>query len=231
MMFLELVNRARRECGVSGVALSTLQHGLTAEGQRFVDWTTDAWNDLQIEKPDWQWMRKTFTFQTVPSQANYTPAQAGAADAASWKIDSFRAFATVAGYGDEQIVPPMSWDVWRNVYQFGANRTATGRPVAIAVGPDKSLNVGPLPDDAYTVIGEYYRKPTTLVNDTDSPSDAGNDLPDRYHMLLVYEVMERYALYESAPEVRARAETGRKRPRNALMAQYLPQIGFGPPLA
>lgn len=232
MNLLQIVNRARRECGVSGQALASVTGTLTMEGQRFLDWATDAWNDLQIEKNDWQWMRKSTTFSALPSQQLYTLAQASATDLARWKTDSFRCWNTATGQADEMILPAMDWDAWRNVYQFGTNRTTTGRPVVFAVAPlDHSLAVGPLPDTTYTVTGEYYRQPTALALDADDPSTTGNDFPARYHMLLVYMVMDAYAAYESAPEVAARAIKGRTRMKAMIMRDYLPMVTFGTSLA
>lgn len=232
MRLLDIVNRARRECGVSGNALLSVTGALTMEGQRFVDWATDAWNDLQLEKNDWQWMRKGASFQTVAGQPLYTLAQANATDLAMWKRDSFRCYLTATGMPDEMILAPFEYDTWRNVFQFGTARVTTGRPIAFAVQPlDHSLAIGPLPDNVYTVVGEYYRQPTALALDADDPASPGNDFPTRYHMLLVYMIMDAYASYESAPEVAARAAKGKLRMKSMIMRDFLPQIGFGAPLA
>lgn len=230
MRLLDIVNRARRECGVSGAALPTLQNGLTAEGQRFVDWAADAWNDLQVERPDWEWMRKPFTFNTTQGVAHYARANV-VPDCATWKVDSLRCYPASMGPPAEQILPVMGWDTWRDIYQFGAMRVTTGIPAAAAVEPDKSMSLGPVPDAVYTVLGEYWREPTALSADFDDPAAAGNDFPMRFHMLLVYDVMERYAEYESAGEVLQRAVAGKKRLRNRLLAQYLRTVTWGPPLA
>lgn len=230
MNYLQLVNRARQECGVSGTDLTTLQTGLTLEGKRFATWIADAWNDLQTEKPDWQWMRKPFTFSTTASTVHYARADI-VPDCADWKIDSFRAYTDSVGHDDEQILPPMSWEVWRNVYEFGTMRDMTGRPVAFAVEPDKSISLGPTPDTVYDVNGEYWRLPTDLSADADDPAATGNDFPERFHMLLVYDAMIRYAEYEAAAEVLQRGNSGYRRMRNRLMSAYLPIVGWGPPLA
>jgi hypothetical protein len=231
MNLLALINRARQECGVSGQPLATVQTGLTLEGQRFLTWMQDAWNDLQIAKPDWQWMRKTATFNTTPGKANYAPTDIGITGPVNWKLNSFRCYHAAIGYGDEMILPPQDWDTFLRVWLFGANRTMQTRPVTMAVNPqDHSLQLGPIPDDVYTVVAEYFRAPTALSADSDDPSSAGNDLPVKYHMLLVYETMERYAAYESAPEVAQRAAAGKKRVWQQLLRDYMPPVTFGPPL-
>jgi hypothetical protein len=175
-------------------------------------------------------MRKSFSFNTIAGQQRYARADI-VPDCAEWKLDSFRAYPQTAGVGGEQILPPMGWDTFRDIYQFGTMRTTTGNPAVVSVEPDKSLSIGPVPDAVYTIDGEYWRTPTTLSADADDPAAPGNDFPERFHMLLVYDVMERYALYESAQEVLQRATAGKKRLRNRLSWSYLRPVGFGAPLA
>lgn len=230
MNYLQLVNRARRECGVTGGDLVDLTTTVTTETQRFKDWVNEAWRDLQLHKPDWEWMRFPLSFPTVVGQAAYTRAQANAPTAADWRLDSFRAYRTSTGATDEQILPYMEYPTWRNVYQFGNMRTQTGRPVAITFTPDHTLSIGPLPDDIYTVVGEYYKAPADLVSATDDPSVLMN-LPERFHMLIVYGAMKQFASFEAAAEVYSRAETEYRRLMNRLNFYGLPAIIDGPPLA
>ena len=78
MNYLQLVNRARVECGVSGAsnALTTVQNA-TGESARMANWINSAWVDIQTAKEDWQWLRTSIEFNTVTQQQFYTPTQAG----------------------------------------------------------------------------------------------------------------------------------------------------------
>ena len=76
MNFLQLVNRTRVECGVTGPALATAQN-LTGEAARIASWVTSAWIDIQTSKEDWLFMRSTVTFNSVTHQQFYTPTEAG----------------------------------------------------------------------------------------------------------------------------------------------------------
>ena len=67
MTFLQLINRARQECGVTGPDLTTVT-GLTGESLRFYNWINSAWVDIQTAHEDWQFMRLPFQFNTVASQ-------------------------------------------------------------------------------------------------------------------------------------------------------------------
>lgn len=230
MNYLALVNRTRRECGASSAALASLS-ALSTEDTRFKSWVNEAWRDLQLHRPDWDWLRKTASFNTVAAQQNYTLAQANAADQAEWKRDSFRAYLAATGYGDEQILPFMEWGTFRNVYLYGAQRAIVGRPVVFTVKPDHTLALGPVPDAIYGIEGEYFRTVTDLTAETDAPSDAGNGLPDRWHMLVVWMAARMYASFEAAPEVQQRADVETRRLLQRLEFEQLPMLTSGPPLA
>src|SRR4051812_26189101 len=54
---LQLCQRLALECGVSGALTSTLNQ--PGEFDRIVTWIDQAWNDLQTEHDDWDWMRSS----------------------------------------------------------------------------------------------------------------------------------------------------------------------------
>jgi hypothetical protein len=97
----------------------------------------------------------------------------------------------------------------------------------VAVGPDQSLNLGPPPNGLYTVTADYFVAPSLLVLDTDIP--AG--LPARFHLLIVYRTMMKYAGYESAPEVYQRGSEEHGRMYARLQAVRAPRMAFGGALA
>jgi hypothetical protein len=231
LTFLQLVNRTRRECGLGGADLTTLQTGLVAEQTRFKDWVNDAWIDVQLMRSDWLWMRGTFSFSTVPGITEYTPADAGVTDLGDWVRRTFRCHTTSVGTADEQILPFMDYDTWRDVYQFANMRDTTGRPVVLSILPDRSLGVGPVPDLDYTVSGEYHRAPVSLSADADTPSGTTNPMPERYQMLVVYRAMQAYGVFSAAPELVDRGARQERRLLQQLAVYSTPTIIAGPPLA
>lgn len=230
MNFLQLVNRARVECGVSNarVPLTTLV-GATGESARMANWINSAWVDIQTAKPDWQWMRDPFEFNTVTQQQIYTPTQAGVGTTfANWKRDSFRASSVGQNYRDEQLLNYMDFTTFRNLYQYANMRNTYARPVVVSITPDKDLGFGAIPDQPYVIVGEYYRKPAEFVADTDEPPAV---FPERFQIAIVYRAMMFYAGYEAAPEVYRRGEVEFKRLMNRLDIDQLPDTVSGPPLA
>lgn len=230
MNYLQLINRTRVECGVSGAStpLTTAQN-LTGESARIANWVNSAWVDVQTAKDDWQWMREAVQFNTVTQQQLYTPTQAGVGSTfANWKRDSFRCSSVGQNYQDEQLMNYMEWSTFRNLYIYATMRTTYARPVVVTIDPDKSLGFGSIPDQPYVITGEYYVKPVEFSADTDAPPSV---FPDRFHMMIVYRAMMFYGGYESAPEVFQRGENEFKRLMNRLDIDQLPTIVSGPPLA
>ena len=230
MNFLQLVNRARVECGVSGASTPlTSVVGLTGESARFYSWINSAWEDIQTSKEDWQWLRDTFQFNTITQQQIYTPTEAGVGTTfGNWKRDSFRASSVGQNYADEQLLNYMDWSIFRNLYVYGNMRFTYTRPVVIKIDQDKNLGFGAVPDQPYVIVGEYYKMPTTFAANTDAPYAA---FPDRFHMMIVYRAMMFYGGYEAAPEVYSRGEFEFKRLMNRLTIDQLPTMVSGPPLA
>jgi hypothetical protein len=121
----------------------------------------------------------------------------------------------------------MEWNTFRNLYQYANMRNTRSRPVVVTiVPPSKNLGFGATPDQAYVIVGEYYRKPTEFTTAAEEP-----DLPPRFHLMIVYRAMMFYAGYESAPEVYQRGELEFKRLMSRLEIDLLPDIISGPPLA
>jgi hypothetical protein len=255
--FLQLCQRACVECGVaSSVAIQTaLPTVVGASGSvgRVVNWVNDSFTDIQMDHDDWDWMRSSnilgagVSFQTVAGQASYPLglnvsdfggdfggdfAGAGAVGVAvdqfgKWDRETFRCFTTQVGFLDEMWLDDIPFDAWRNYYMYGAQRRVKTRPVVIAVGPDQSLNLGPPPNGNYTITGDYFVAPSEMVADTDIPLG----LPTRFHMLIVYRAMMKYAGYESAPEVYQRGSEENAGMYAQLQAVRAPSIQFGGALA
>lgn len=209
MNLLECVNRTRQECGVSGADLTTVV-GVSGESKRVRDWVVQAWIELQEEhQHTFDFMRKSASFDTVIGQQAYTPSDAvptgiALTDFGGWAKNSFRLYNKALGVANEMFLSYMDYTDFRDFYQYASYRLTQSRPISIAINPsNKALLLGPNPDAVYTVVGEYFCNPVTLSLDADTPA-----MPSRFHMAIVYRAMQSYALYEAAPEVMTRGQTG-----------------------
>lgn len=223
---LQLCNALIKKVGISGGPLTTVV-GQAGELGRVVNWIDDAFLNIQLVEQRWNWMRATLSFVTTAAQSTYTATQAGLTDFANWKIDSFRCYITSVGANSEQFLVPMKYDAWRDVYLFGSMRTSYGLPTMISEGPDLTLNLGLIPDSVgYTVVGEYFKTPTSLVLDADTPA-----LPAQYHQMIVYRAMMMYASYEAAPEVYQEGQTLYSAMLKRLLRDQIEDASYGNALA
>lgn len=231
MNFLQLCQRVRLECGISGTGPTTVV-SQTGEMGRIVTWTNEAWKDVQTAHRDWGWMRSTASFTTVAGTGEYTLGSGSgtvgvtAANFGMWVPESSRNYLTATGTSDEVFMYDISYEAWRNNYQYGALRTATSRPIQVAVSPAKALCLGPIPVVGYTVTRDYFSAPVDLSLDADTPT-----APAQFHMIIVYGAMMSYGAYEGAPEVYQRGETGFTKLMRRMTTDRIPPPTWGGALA
>lgn len=214
MNYLQLAQRLAVEAG-SGANISTVV-AASGEAGRMANWISAAWDDLQLERPDWYWMRAEFSFPTVASDYKYSSTDAGIADRFGiWDIDSMRAYQT--NKNDELGLSWMAYDDFRSAYLIGPQTQS--RPLIVSVDPAMNLLFGPIPNLVYTITGEYYKAPQTLAVDDDVP-----ELPAQYHMAIVYRALMLYARYEAAAEIYSDAEMNYKRFLRRIELNQLPTV-------
>lgn len=225
MNFLALVIALKNECGVTGTDPTDVT-GLTGELNRLVNWINQAWLDIQNAHPDWRWMRTSTSVGTTASDDTYATSEfSSVTNFSEWLTDTFRCYLTATGRSDEQFLVYLPYDQWRDYYDFGSQTTVTERPQHFTVAPNNDIRLGPIPNGAYTITGDYQKSASSLSVKTDEPG-----LPSQFHYIIVYRAMISYALYESAPEVLARGRGEFNRWMSRLETNQLPQISIGAPL-
>ena len=224
MTFLELCQRVRQECGIAGTGPSAVSSQV-GQLKKVVDWTNDAWRELQLMHDDWLWKRKDFTLTLSASDNDYSAADASVTDLGEWDLETFRIYLTSATVSDETFLSRMEYDVWRNVWVIGSQTPS--RPNVVAQKPDLHLGFGPVPDATYTVTGQYLQATQQMSADADTPTG----LPAEFHMIIVYIAMRKYAASEAAPEVWANAKDEYSRKLRALERKQLPKWRTGSALA
>jgi len=218
--YLELCQRTRQECGIAGSGPSTVL-SQTGDLKRVVDWVNTAWQDIQNRTDTWQWMRQGFSVNLIAGQREYTPAQCGITDFASWDIEHIRVYS--GSTANECTLSYVGYDDFREVYMRGTVPTA--RPAFFTISPSKSLILYPTPDQAYTVYGDYYTTPKQLTVNADVPG-----MPTRFHDLIWYGAMRKYAMFEAANEVYQFATQEYNRLMRNLEQDQLPEMPMAEPL-
>ncbi|MDA8260585.1 MAG: hypothetical protein M0Z99_33960 [Betaproteobacteria bacterium] len=229
---LQLCADLRQEATDTGTGPTTVV-GQTGELGRYVKWIKDAWVDIQNHRPDWLWMRKSFTVPTVASTGEYAYNATGLVDTVSgtaisrwsrWYRYEFKIYLASTGVSGETPLIWLPWNVFRRIYRYGTQND--GPPVHVSVDPTGKFCLGPKPDAVYTVGGDYQLGPQEMTADADVP-----EMPSRFHRLIVYEALSRYGGHRVVPEaiMRANAEGGRL--WADLELDQLPDMEDGPPLA
>lgn len=212
--YLQLCQRARQECGIAGSGPTSVI-SQSGDLKRIVDWVNTAWQDIQNREDTWQWMRASFSQALTIGQNSYTASGLGVSNFAMWYPDSVKLYLTTTA--DESPLTYIPYDDFYNSYMLGT--IPTGRPSYFSIKPNKSLIFYPTPDAAYTVRGDYYTGPTTLAADADIPA-----MPTRFHDLVWYGAMRKYAMFEAANEVYQFATQEYNRLMRNLEQDQLPDI-------
>lgn len=223
------MQRLRQECSIAGSGPTTT---INQSGQlkKLVDWTDQAWIEIQNLHDNWMFLRKQFSFDTVADVGEYTPsgsAGTGAAltDHRLWHKDTLRCQRTSLTVADQQWLVEWDYPTFRNTYRF--NLQAAGRPVVFAERyADRALMFGSVPDDAYTITGEYQATPVEFSANDDEPA-----IRSGLHMIIVYKAMLSYGLDMAATDVIARAQAGYSSLLTQLEREQLPSLMLGSPLA
>ena len=200
MNYLQLVQRLHRESGRSTAAPTTVVNANERHARLF-DWVADAWRNLQIER-EWRWMRTTLDVALTVGQQTYTGAGLGADRFRRWRMDDDTYNPWLYVDGSPNTLWPLQYtqlDEFRELYVYRTWGATT--PVAWTFDEANQLIVGPQPALAYKLRMEFWKSPTELAADVDAP-----DMPEEFHLLLMWRALQEVAKFDAAPEVLARAE-------------------------
>ncbi|PCJ39143.1 MAG: hypothetical protein COA71_14600 [SAR86 cluster bacterium] len=223
--YLTICQDVARECGIAGGADAspkpTAVTGQIGELNRVVNWVADAYTEIQGAR-DWRWLHKKFTVDTVDGTDVYASGAVTDSDAAAtitrfkaWHVDDPinppKQFLKSSGTGSEVFLAFVKWPYFEHLYKTGSLQDQKSQPIHITVNRKDELQLGLTPDAVYTVTGYYLRSAQILAANTDTP-----EMPSDYHSLIKYQAMEYYGIFESAPEIIARAQFGMRRIMNQL---------------
>lgn len=236
MNFLQLCVELQRECDVPGAQMTAVTDQVK-ELDRLVNWIKQSWNELQGRSTRWRWMRSTFSLTTTLGVDSYAATSAtdtrigGAISrfARWWPMDergaaNVKIYLQSAGVGTERWMSYMSWADFREIYKRGTVNNAP--PAHFTIDPQNKLVFGPPPDGVYIATGEYQMSQQELSTEADTP-----EMPTRFHPVIVYMAMRKYAGFEGAPEVMSRGVVEGNRVLRQLELDQLPVVALGPPMA
>lgn len=181
MNFLGLCQRLVQESGIADDGPPTVT-GQVGDFGRIVNWINDAWLKIQSSRGDWNWAWSTGT-ATLTANTNTITLPA--------TVETIQRVSLGQGYLQSE-----DYNDFANAYR----EIQGGDPSIWTIKPDGTLCFNAKPTEDKTVTYESFAVPSSLVNNTDVPA-----LPERYHMLIVYEALRCYAQFDEAPELEKRA--------------------------
>ncbi len=227
MNFIQLVIRFHEEAGIAGAGPTSTVNQL-GQHKKSINWVQQAWVDIQNKRPNWEFMREEFTFDTIAGQRDYKADDVSITDLRLWDLESFLLYDKSIGETDQKKIINISYSYWRNVYRAQMNIRPLDRTQYLTVLPTNVIRFEPNPDIVYTIDGEYKRSSQFFIADADVPTN----LPDAFHMVIVWQALKNYASSENAAEVMDQAETNFDILMNRLEIEQLPQMAEDrPPLA
>lgn len=227
--FLTLCQDTARDCGIPGTGPAAVTNQ-TGQLGWLVRKVKESYVNLQNEQPDWRWLRSEFSVETSASDGQYaygdctdTIASATITRFAKWWTEEFQVYLTSAGVATQGHVAYVRWEEFRYTWRTGS--PSTGHPCMVSVDPRDNLRLGPVPDAAYTVTGEYQKSAQILAADADVP-----EMPVRFHRLIVVRAMKAFATKYASPETWDAAHGEEEPLQLALEIDQLPERRFAPPL-
>ena len=229
MTFLELVQRLFNEAAIEGTSPATVT-GQTGMAGRCVNWIQDAYKDIQGEHWNWDFLEAAISFATTSGNREYSLVTMGLTDLAEYKtgkdnqsLSGLKLYKT--SVTDEQDLLFIPWEHFNQIYNLGSLRNNTGRPVVFSIGSSKSLHFWPTPDDAYTVSGRYYKAPSELSGNDDTP------IFDNHHMVIVWRALMFYSGFEESASKFTFANNEYMKLLSKLERDRLPMYYYGAPLS
>jgi len=184
--YLDLVQDLHREVGAVGVA-PTAVTGLVGEADRLAKWIREADIYVQLLWVNWRFLWKQWTTANVTVAGNKL--LVAPTDLNFWDFKTFKIIEP--GETDENPFSVVEYDKIKGIVLD----TSQDIPSRAIVMPNNDLNFEPIPDNVYTVLADYYVKPTPLAaNGTISL------IPEEFHQVILGRAQILYANYENAPE-------------------------------
>ena len=181
MTYLELCQAVVDEIGLSGQIQSVISQ--RGDFSRIVRFVRAATQQIEGRWINWRFLRRSYTFTTSVGISTYSPPPT--VNVRQWDQERF--------YVDDLNIQGCFADAY---IRDPISENYDGYPSMIIVEANNDLRLIGRPDRAYTIVADYFRTPTLLTNNTDTPR-----IPEQFQRAIVADAMRRYANYDEAAEL------------------------------
>lgn len=215
MIFLDIVKEVRLLSGMQGTGPASVVSATGVE-ELLVKFAVDAYIDIQNYREEWDFLIGKKTFNTIAGKDEYTPSEIFGVtypDFKKYNTDSF----IITVDGKKSYLKEITREAME---VLSMNNDTTKAPTTFAIDPmDNSLIFEPIPDVIYSISFRYWKNPEILSVDTQVPT-----LPTAYHLLIVYNALQKLSVYLSAPELFSEYATATAILKGQLMRMYIPKM-------
>ena len=221
MNYLELVQELARESGTtrnadpSGQGIDTLADPDNKHLEDLKAWIRKAWNEIQLQC-DWSFNIRMGVVETTPGDRVIDlPTQ----------VPDFRRLVPYfqpftkrwIRLGERDPVFHVRYQNWAG--HVARMKSQSRKPRNFTIRPDGFMEVWPEPPEQYEISFDYLAEPQILEEDEDIPV-----MPLRYHDLIVYRALVKYAGFDEASAQYQRAIPEIRRLELAMGRELLPEI-------
>ena len=100
MDYLTLCKRVVQEAGITGGGPTTVSNQ-SGQLAKVVGWVQQAWTDIQLMRPNWNFMNEEFVFNTDAATRDYLAADKAINDMKLWDTGSFLIYVPAIGESDQ----------------------------------------------------------------------------------------------------------------------------------
>lgn len=204
MNFLRIAQDVRMLGGVQGNGPTSVENPAGYE-EALVQFVKDAWEDIQNLREDFRFMRNFWNDSTVPSQSDY-----GHDDVKSFKKNSVR------------IKVSEKWVYLREGDDDGLREqfanAEEGQPQYYSQITQGRIRLYPTPSEIYEIGATIFSVPEILETNSQVPT-----FPVAYHRLIVYQALEKLAVFLSSPELYSKYQESADTLRGQMYRTEVPE--------
>lgn len=189
-------------------------------------WVNDAYSDIQQDQQYWNWLRGRLTLSLSIGVDTYTQSVVqGTTSDYDYPIPMVSPEGTryalvydpAIGVGDQTFCFFIPYEDWRGWKDRGVK--PSGKPGYFTVRPDKTIELIPTPDKAYTVTMDYRKTLDVLSGDTDTPL-----MPSQYHEAIAYLACHKWSMQRESPNKYQAFEREFNKVMDRMRIEQLPEI-------
>jgi len=205
MNFLEICKKVNQVGEFQGDISSVMATGYQAE---LVEAVRQSFIDIQLERTNWNFLRRDVTFSVTPATTTYLPTTLLSGDFLSaWKEDRIL----------YNFLPVRVIDYDSSVLMDPAKDTPS-TPNMVAIRPYDDALIFNKVNGTYSISAHYYLKPQILANNTDTPI-----MPSEHHYLIVHLALMNLVSIISS-EIYQKAVINYNKSMGYLLHKELPQL-------